>query len=257
MKWIAYASIAAMLAGCKRADCPALLESAHRGDVSAVEAALAKTPVDCVDPKKRTALHIAAIENKKDVAATLLDHGAKIELNDGEQRTPLCETAKHNSAEVTDVLIARGAMVEAPCRGIAFTALHIAAGADAADVVKVLLAHGAKVNARNAWEQTPLHQAASEAASGVEVSKLLIDGGGELEIHDNQGFTPLIDAARHNVELVRTLLERGANPNATTNEGFPSLNYATKAKRADIAELLTAKGAKPRSAPSAPGKRVE
>jgi ankyrin repeat protein len=244
-----------LVAGCKRGDCPGLLQAAQRGDVAAVDAALAKTPITCVDATKHTALHLAAIANKKDVASTLVDHGAALEPDDTEQRTPLCEAAKHNSAAVAELLIAKGAKVEATCRGVGFRALHIAGGADASDVVKVLLAHGAKVNARNSWDQTPLHQVAIEADSGLEVAKLLLDAGAETEIHDNHGFTPLILAAEHNnVALGRLLLERGANPNATTGRGTPVLDFA---KGTEFSELLVSKGAKPRDDAGAPPARAK
>jgi ankyrin repeat protein len=131
--------------------------------------------------------------------------------------------------------------------------LHIAAGADAANVVKLLIANGAKVNARNVWDQTPLHQAASEARSGVDVSNLLVDAGGELEVHDNKGFTALIVAAKHgNLALTRALLDRGANPNATTDNGNTVLDHA--AKYPEVVQLLEARGGRRGAAAPAPSR---
>jgi ankyrin repeat protein len=136
--------------------------------------------------------------------------------------------------------------VEQRCRPVHHTPLHIAAGADAAKVVAVLLARGASPNTRNDWVQTPLHQAALEARSGVEVSKLLLDAGAEMEIHDKDGFTALIAAAASgNTDLVRLLVTRGANVNATNDVRATALDNAVYYP--EMAEFLRSKGANPGS----------
>jgi ankyrin repeat protein len=58
------------------------------------------------------------------------------------------------------------------------------------------------------------------------------------------GFTPLMHAAHAgNLELVRLLLENGADPNAKNGEGKTPLMFARENGRAEVAELLRKHGA--------------
>jgi ankyrin repeat protein len=63
--------------------------------------------------------------------------------------SPLSQAARHNSAAVAEVLLAHGAKVDSRDDFAGFTALHWAAATDSprADLVKMLLKHGADPNA--------------------------------------------------------------------------------------------------------------
>jgi uncharacterized protein len=87
---------------------------------------------------------------------------------------------------------------------------------NAKDIVRVLIAAGADVNARFAGRhgETPLHWAAS--SDDVEVLDALLDAGADLEADGSviDGGTPLADAVAFGQwNAARRLLERGATPN--------------------------------------------
>lgn len=81
----------------------------------------------------------------------------------------------------------------------------------------------------------------------LEVARWLLDHGAAIVPPDTRRGGPLLVAiATDSLEMVRLLLERGADPNVSW--GSPPLNALSKALargRADIAELLLAHGAVP------------
>ena len=88
-------------------------------------------PVDGVDERGRTALHVAAYEGKLEAARVLLELGASVHVADRRGRT----------------------------------ALHLAAFADRRLLVKLLRAHGASGNVKDSLGRTPLRLAAEAAVA--------------------------------------------------------------------------------------------
>jgi GT2 family glycosyltransferase/glycosyltransferase involved in cell wall biosynthesis/ankyrin repeat protein/predicted Zn-dependent protease len=84
--------------------------------------------------------------------------------------------------------------------------LHYAAARGTADVLNLLLDHGADVNAPGDLGRTPLFHAALEGSA--EAARLLLDRGAEWAVADASGETPLDAAARRGYEAVAALLER-------------------------------------------------
>ncbi|KAI0965233.1 ankyrin repeat-containing domain protein [Xylaria arbuscula] len=90
------------------------------------------------------------------------------------------------------------------------------------EIATLLLEHGAHVNHQSQWGATPLHIAAYRGK--VDLLQLLVKSPGvNLNVLDNQNQTPL-HVACNNEELVKILLEAGAEPNAEP-AGAPSVLY--------------------------------
>ena len=93
------------------------------------------------------------------------------------------------------------------------TALHAAAGAGHANIVRLLVEHGADALVVDASLATPLHLVA-QAGHGLCV-KALLDAGADPEGRDSAGATPLAlaEAARHmgTARMMRLHLERRMN----------------------------------------------
>jgi ankyrin repeat protein len=107
--------------------------------------------------------------------------------------TPLHHATSHGK-EFTELLIARGAEVNARSKA-GHTPLHSAAGVDrAADVARLLIASGAQIDATNDEGETPLHLAARWGF--VENVELLVTGGADLNLKSAAGDTPLDAAIR-------------------------------------------------------------
>src|SRR5438270_499085 len=78
------------------------------------------------------------------------------------------------------------------------------------------------------------------AAKGrSNVVKLLVEKGADLKATDREGNTSLMWAAKGgNSETIKLLVEKGANVNATNSAGLSALSIARTGNRADIQELL-------------------
>lgn len=73
------------------------------------------------------------------------------------------------------------------------TPLMETASAGHVDIIKLLLKHGADVNAQSSTGSTPLMFAC--AGGHEEVVRVLLDNGANVEDHNENGHTPLMEAA--------------------------------------------------------------
>ena len=120
-----------------------------------------------------------------------------------------------------------------------FTALHFAAFFGKAEAARVLLEYGASVDVytRNPFANQPLHAAA--AGRHLEVCRVLIAGGADVNATQHGGFTPLHEAAQHgDVEMTELFLSAGADRAATTDAGETPADLARAAGHADLASRL-------------------
>ena len=109
-------------------------------------------------------------------------------------------------------------------------------------MVKLLIVAGADVNAQdnNGWY--PLHFAAKY--NSKEVAGLLIAQGAGVNARDNSGYTPLHFAAEDNSkEVAELLIAQGAGVNARDEFDWTPLHFAAKYNSKEVAELLIAAGA--------------
>lgn len=107
------------------------------------------------------------------------------------------------------------------------------------EVIKTILRYRPKLNARNALGETALMLASIRGQP--QTVKWLLDGGAAV---DHPGWTPLIYAASTNqLDIARMLLERGANVNATAENGTTALMMAAREGHLPMVLLLMEKGA--------------
>jgi ankyrin repeat protein len=108
---------------------------------------------------------------------------------------------------------------------IGWSPLLLAARSGHLDLVRLLLKHGAEVNAKSKSEQTPLHGACWNGHASV--AKLLCDHGANSNAKNRFGQTPLHWAAHYgHADVVRVLLAEGALVKARNEDGETPLDKA-------------------------------
>ena len=106
-------------------------------------------------------------------------------------------------------------------------------------IVEFLLKNGADVSlaARNAQRVTALHAGASRG--GPEIVKILLEAGADPSAKQERGFVPLHSAAANgNVAVVELLLKHGAAADAKADDGKTPADLAAEAGHKEVAERL-------------------
>ena len=121
--------------------------------------------------------------------------------------------------------------------------LHNAGEVDEVEIVNLLVAAGADVNAVDGGFETALFGVRSPA-----IARVLVDVGLDVEAHNWLGWTPLASAvADGSLEGVKALLSVGANVNATRDRGFTIFMGAagSSERSVEIMKVLVEAGANP------------
>src|SRR5262245_18340837 len=122
------------------------------------------------------------------------------------------------------------------------TILEAVAEGDAARV-RELIAKGISPNFADERRFTPLHVAAE--IGNAEIAKLLLDAGAKLEARTVQGVSALHQAIGNNhVDVAELLLDAGANNEARNLGGQRPLHYAAARGHAEALALLLRYGAR-------------
>jgi ankyrin repeat protein len=164
---------------------------------------------------------------------------------------PLHVAARLGLAEIAIGLIDAGADIELPGFGGA-RPLHAATLAEQGEVVSLLLRRGAKVDALDNMERTPLQSFVSGDAKDLSILKELLTSGADPNLLDGAaGMHALDHAAIHGrAEVAKLLIAFGADMNASNNQrGQTPLHFAityclnTSRIQMDMVRVLIANGA--------------
>ena len=121
------------------------------------------------------------------------------------------------------------------------TPLHLAVFGGHKEIVELLIAKGADINARDISNWTPLDNANLQAKHGgmsKEIADLLRKHGGKM----GADFDIHLAVRSGNAEAVKQHLADGVDVNAKNKRGVTPLHYAAEGHR-EILELLIANGA--------------
>ena len=119
------------------------------------------------------------------------------------------------------------------------------------DMLKKLLAAGARADFKNENGRTALHEVFNRQHGGrghpldPEIIRLLVRSGLEINVRDNEGASPLLWACLTTADsvIIKTLLELGADPQAATPGGYtPILAAAMNPEIAVIQTVIEAGG---------------
>ncbi len=213
------------------------LNSVTQGDVGKVKELLKLDPslARVADKDGVSALVKAVYYNRKDVVDVLLATRNDLDIFEA--------SATGQTQRVVELISKDHALVNAFAVD-GFYPLGLAVFFRHPETVKVLLDAGADVNteARNAMKVRPIHAAA--AAAQIEVTRLLIEHGADVNARQQSGFTPLHEAAGSGkLEFARLFLDHGADLNARTDDGKTALTLAIEARQEAMVKFLRERGA--------------
>jgi uncharacterized protein len=159
---------------------------------------------------------------------------------------PVYDAASTNNLALVSQLINQGYDVNA-ANQFFLTPLHMAAANGNAEITRILLEHGAKVDGvvLSAYcPLTPLMQCCYQSGNS-EVVRLLVNSRANINaVNPTNKFTALIYAAAYgHLEAVKILLNAGADISAKDNKGKTAADYAQEYKRTEVLALLRKFGA--------------
>jgi ankyrin repeat protein len=232
-----------------------LMFAAREDDIQSARILIQKgADVNAIGGDAKDALELALFNGSYDVASLLIDSHANVNHADAQRFTPLFWAVDRRNMETapnfpwmvtTDPLplikklldaganpnavvnnTPRARMREGSPRIVFATAIMRAAFAGDLELVKLLLAHGADYRIQSSDRETTLAAACGLAfingyhrqkppAERLEVVKLLVDLGEDVNHADSYGITPLMAAANlGDINIVRYLIAKGADLNA-------------------------------------------
>lgn len=173
--------------------------------------------VVCKDYDLRTPLHVAALNQKREMTQYLLENGSASHVNakDKFDRTPLSDALNSKnpemSIEIVKLLIAKGASWEEA--GVGETLVKRVADGDRQEVLFLTDKRlGLDVNVTDYDYRTALHLACSLGQK--DMVEILLNANANPNSTDRWGNTPLDDAEMHEHDEIREfLMKRGAKKN--------------------------------------------
>jgi uncharacterized protein len=214
------------------ADGTTALQSAVRDDAQDMVDLLLRAGADVKAANRYgiTALYLACVNGNPATIERLIKAGADPNFVGPEGETALMTAARTGNVAAAKVLLGHGAVVDARETWRGQTALMWATAQGHPDMVRELIARGANVNARSALQKW-------ERQVTAEPREKWLPAG---------GLTPLLFASRQGcTECAGILIGAGADINATDSEGISPLLLAIINGHYDVAAFLLDKGADP------------
>jgi len=172
------------------------------------------------DEAGRMPLHKAAINGDMKAVRIISEGGAEIDAKDVLGATPLEYAAAYNEMDIVRYLAGKGADINIEGYSDKKTPLHRAAEIDRnipfdrdkqlkLEDIRFLLDNGARIDARDSANKTPLYLAVESGFD--EAAVLLMDRGADINASDRNGET-LLHAAAMNCDknIMDELMKRGA-----------------------------------------------
>jgi ankyrin repeat protein len=220
--------------------------AAQNGHTQIVKALLAyNANVNARDNSGNTPLQLAVSNGELQVAKYLMNKSSNLAAKD--QDSLLLEAVKSQNIKLVQFIIDNHANLAVKDEGgnsllqIAISDRYINM-----DLVKYLLQLPQKkvnfLEVKNVYGYDPLH--ISILNDNLDLVRLFVDAGANLEAKDDSGFTALHMATWYRrTEIMKYLVEQDADLEAKDDSGFTALHMATWCRHTEIMKYLVEQGA--------------
>nr|MDX8306234.1 ankyrin repeat domain-containing protein [Agrobacterium sp. rho-13.3]MDX8307435.1 ankyrin repeat domain-containing protein [Agrobacterium sp. rho-13.3] len=167
---------------------------------------------------------------------------ASATASDGNAMKAFHDAVHAGETETVRTMLAADSQLAISANKNGFQPIHLLDMYPDEDVLNLLLANGADINAVNDEGVTILH-----IVTDPDAVSLLVRKGANVEARDKRGWTPLMmqtNNQENGPDVVASLLAHGADPNAVGNDGETALSFATETGSESFSDILTANGAK-------------
>lgn len=171
--------------------------------------------------------------------ASLLRRGFDPNARDPKGQPALILALREEARQVAEVLIAAKGLKVEERNAKDESALMMAALRGNLPAARGLIAREADVN-KTGW--APLHYAASGGTEQhLRIAALLLENHAYIDAASPNGTTPLMMAAQYgSAEMVKLLLDEGADPTLKNQLGLTAVNFAQRVSRSELAAQLSA-----------------
>jgi len=207
-------------------------EFLRSGDADGVRRLLEQDPAasEARDPSGVSLLMQSLYRGRRDLAELIASKKKSLDIFEA--------TALGRLADLRDRIRDEASVINSRSRD-GFTALHFAGFFGQPDAARLLIANGAQVDAvaANPMQVMPLHSAAS--ARNLEAVRLLLEHGATVNARQHGGWAPIHSAAQNgDKSMVELLLKHGADPKLPNDEGKTPAVVAREKGHEELAALL-------------------
>lgn len=191
----------------------------------------------------RRAILLALESGHEAIAELLVENGSRVLGDDGPSQSPLNGAIQFRNLKAVGFYLKKRADVNATYKSGISPPLFTAIAVGDAQIVALLIAHGANVNSQNRGRNTPLHWACREGDE--KIVSLLLQHGADVNAKSSIGETPLILALKGRHEgIAKMILKRDVDVAAKDGFNQTALHWAVKNDYKELTEELIMRGAK-------------
>ncbi len=219
---------------------PPLLPAASGGHKEVIEYLLSKgVDANSKNSSGQNAVTYTAYAGNLEITKLLVSKGAKIVFTDRQGMSPLHFAAQQGHLPVVEFLVSKGAPLTGKNRG-GRTPLYLAAIRGHDKVMLFLLGKGVSATTKDRNGHSPLYGAIDR--KHAKAALLLLEKG-KLEKEDIQDSMLHLAALRGLEELVKPLLDRGANMESKNERGGSFLHSTAMGGLTELCKKIVQKGA--------------
>ena len=195
-------------------------------------------------PRHLMAIHLAALHGHTNVVTFLVKLGIDVNATNNKNDTPMLWACRGNHIETARQLMRLGANLQLQ-NDKGSSPLYFAVRYGFEQLVSVLIKEG-KADVHQQRKLGFISPIVLASALGyTNIVRILLDHGAEINLKIEKGFTPLHHAAvQGNVDTVELLLDRGAYIEADNDDGDCALLLAAQEDQIEVVEILIRHGAR-------------